>query len=144
VSEHSKRKDILANFIRDVWNDGDVAAVTRYLAPAYTIRHDPGDPWHGKTLDIEGFKQRLAASRMPFPDQHFDIQGLFEDENAVVMTWFWTATHAGDYPGFSATGKAISMSGATVYYFDGDRLCGHWQIADRLGVFQQLAADKQG
>ncbi len=60
------------------------------------------------------------------------------------MTWFWSATHAGDYPGFPATGKTISMSGATVYYFDGDRLCGHWQIADRLGVFQQLVANKQG
>jgi hypothetical protein len=32
------------------------------------------------------------------------------------------------------------MSGATVYYFEGERLSGHWQIVDRLGVFQQLAA----
>ena len=31
------------------------------------------------------------------------------------------------------------MSGATVYYFDdSERISGHWQIADRLGVFQQL------
>ena len=26
----------------------------------------------------------------------------------------------------------------TVYYFDGERLTGHWQITDRLGVYQQL------
>jgi hypothetical protein len=31
------------------------------------------------------------------------------------------------------------MSGMTVYDFDtADRLSGHWQIADRLGVYQQL------
>ncbi len=33
----------------------------------------------------------------------------------------------------------IHMSGATVYGFDSeDCLTGHWQITDRLGVFQQL------
>ena len=44
----------------------------------------------------------------------------------------------GDLPGFSASGKSIKMSGATVYYFEGDRISGHWQITDRLGVYQQL------
>ena len=30
------------------------------------------------------------------------------------------------------------MSGLTIYYFDGARLSGHWQIVDRLSVYQQL------
>ena len=55
------------------------------------------------------------------------------------MTWLWTGTHLGDLPGFPATGRTIHMSGATVYGFDSeDCLTGHWQITDRLGVFQQL------
>jgi predicted ester cyclase len=54
------------------------------------------------------------------------------------MTWFWAATHKGDIPGFPASGNHIMVSGATVYYFDGDQLSGHWQITDRLGVYQQL------
>jgi predicted ester cyclase len=41
-------------------------------------------------------------------------------------------------PGFPATGRSIKMSGATVYYFEGERITGHWQITDRLGVYQQL------
>jgi predicted ester cyclase len=49
------------------------------------------------------------------------------------------ATHLGDYPGFPATGRRITMSGATVYFFgESDKLTGHWQITDRLGVYQQL------
>jgi hypothetical protein len=37
------------------------------------------------------------------------------------------------------------MSGATVYMFDADdRLTGHWQIADRLGAYQQLQRGRQG
>jgi predicted ester cyclase len=47
-------------------------------------------------------------------------------------------------PGFPASGKQIRMSGATVYFFDGERISGHWQITDRLGVYQQLRQANQG
>ena len=34
------------------------------------------------------------------------------------------------------------MSGATAYGFDAEgRITGHWQITDRLGVYQQLLAN---
>jgi steroid delta-isomerase-like uncharacterized protein len=114
------------------------------VASSYTIHHDPGDPWAGQTLDVAGFERRLRVSRAPFPDQRFDVQALFENRDAVVATWTWAATHHGELPGFPATGRSITMSGATVYYFDADdRLTGHWQIADRLGVFQQLQTGQQ-
>jgi predicted ester cyclase len=132
-------KALLAQFIRDVWDDGDADAAEAYLAPSYTIYHDPGDPWDGRVLNLETYKERVRLSRAPFPDQKFDIQNLYADGDAVVMTWFWTATHLGDIPGFPATGERIHMSGATTYFFSPAKtLTGHWQITDRLGVYQQL------
>lgn len=141
---NSNRKEILTEFIREVWNNGNIEASDRFIAPKYTIHHDPGDPWEKQVLGIEGYKERVRLSRAPFPDQNFQIQELFADGNAVVMTWLWTGTHRGDMAGFPATGKQIKMSGATVYYFDGDRISGHWQIVDRLGVFQQLRQASSG
>ena len=133
------RKHRLAEFIRRVWDDGDLDAVDAYLADTYTIHHDPGDPWDGQTLDRAGFKDRVAKSRAAFPDQRFDTQALIAEDDSVVMTWLWSGTHGGDLPGFPATGRHIRMSGATVYGFDRDlHLTGHWQITDRLGVYQQL------
>lgn len=133
------RKRRLAEFIRQVWDNGNLDAVDADLADAYTIHHDPGDPWNGQTLDRAGFKDRVVKSRAAFPDQRFDIQALIAEGDSVVMTWLWSGTHGGDLPGFSATGRVIRMSGATVYGFDQDqRLTGHWQITDRLGVYQQL------
>lgn len=132
-------KQRLADFIRQVWDEGDADAADAYLADTYTIRHDPGDPWDGMTLGGAEFKERVRISRAAFPDQKFEIHGLFADGNHVVMAWLWAGTHLGDLPGFAATGKAIKMSGATVYDFDGaERLTGHWQITDRLSVYQQL------
>jgi len=135
---------MLAEFLDRVWSAGEIDASDRYLADSYTIHHDPGDPWEGRTLDLAAYTERARLSRAPFPDQRFAVQAMFEDGDDVVVTWLWSATHAGDYPGFPATGKRISMSGATVYYFDTrDRLTGHWQIADRLGVYQQLQQNRR-
>ncbi|MCB1500595.1 MAG: ester cyclase [Bauldia sp.] len=135
----------LEGFIREVWDQGDVEATGRYLAPLYTIHHDPGDPWERRVLDLDGYKERLRQSRAPFPDQKFDIQRLCADGNAVAMTWLWNGTHLGDIPGFAATGRILRLSGATTYFFTPERtLTGHWQVTDRLGVWRQLQANAGG
>lgn len=140
---NTRRETRLTAFMEEVWNRGDAHAVARYLAPRYTIRHDPGDPWDGQTLDVAGFCDRLAQSRAPFPDQRFDIVHMATTGDDVMITWLWRATHQGEVAGFPPSGREIRMSGATVYSFDAeDRLTGHWQVTDRLGVFQQLAAQR--
>jgi steroid delta-isomerase-like uncharacterized protein len=139
----ARRKSRLAAFLHDVWDNGRTDSVASYLAPSYTIHHDPGDPWDGKVLDLPGFQDRLIRSRAAFPDQRFDVQLMVAESDAVVATWTWQGTHLGDLPGFPATGRVIRMSGATAYFFDPqDRLTGHWQITDRLGVYQQLMAGR--
>lgn len=133
------RKQRLADFLREVWSEGRLDRCAAYVADRYTIAHDPGDPWEGRTLDPVGFVDRVRVSRAPFPDQRFDVQAMLADDGGVAATWTWAATHQGDIPGFPATGRALTMSGITVYRFDADdRLTGHWQVVDRLGVFKQL------
>jgi len=140
----SQRKIRLRQFMRDIWDEGRVELCSVYIAPSYHVRHDPGDPWDGEILDLVGYERRLLASRAAFPDQKFALVGLLEDGGAIAVHWFWQACHSGEIGGFAATGKTIRMSGATVYTFDLlDRLTGHWQIADRLGVFQQLQRNRE-
>lgn len=91
-------------------------------------------------LDVAGFQGRVSTSRAPAPDQRFDIQESYESENSVCITWLWSGTQVGTIAGITPSGKKLHMSGATVYYFENNRITGHWQVADRLGVFQQLQA----
>ncbi len=135
---NEQNKASLAAFIEAVWSNGDVDAADTHLAETYTIHHDPGDPWDGQTLDREGFKNRIRQSRGPFPDQRFTVHEMVAEADKVVASWLWTGTHKGDIPGFPASGKQLSMSGITVYYFDAGKICGHWQMVDRAGVYRQL------
>ncbi len=132
------RRTLLTQFSQQVWSEGNIDACDSYLGESYFIHHDPGDPWNHRQLSRAEFKERVRLSRAPFPDQRFELQEVLADGSAVAATWLWTGTHAGDFPGFPASVEQIKMSGATVYYFDGDRIVGHWQIADRLSVLQQL------
>jgi steroid delta-isomerase-like uncharacterized protein len=135
---NDSKKELLTQFIQEVWNEGNVEASDKYVAPKYIVHHDPGDPWDKKELDLAGYKERVRLSRAPFPEERFAIQELFEEGNAVIVTWFWVGKHTGDLAGFPASGRSVTMSGITVYYFEGGRISGHWQIVDRLGVYQQL------
>ena len=131
-------KAVVIDYMHHVWNDGEVDACDRFLTPFYTIHHDPGDPWDGQKLSIEAFKDRVRTSRAPFPNQQFVIDTMIEEGIKVAVAWHWMGTFVADMPGFKATGQPVKTSGVTIYYMEGDRIAGHWQVTDRLGVFQQV------
>lgn len=135
-----EEKALLADFLETVWSNGDIEASDRFIAPSYTIHNDPGDPWHGQTLTLEAFKDRVRQSRAPFPDQRFDVQETIAEPGKVAVSWHWSGTFTEDMAGFKADGRKISMTGLTIYSFTDGKLSGHWQLCDRLGVFQQLSA----
>lgn len=138
----ARLKAALEHFIREVWDLGNADAAGRHFADAYTIHHDPGDPWEGRTLDLDGYKERVRLSRAPFPDQAFDTQRMCADGDAVAMTWLWRATHLADFPGFPATGRTVRMSGATTYLSPprtGSRGTGRSRIGSASGVSSMRA-----
>ncbi|MEK7266054.1 MAG: ester cyclase [Pseudomonadota bacterium] len=130
----------LAAFFDEVWNRRDLMRLERYIAPVYKIRSDPGDPWDGKSLTRAEFAERLTVSCAPFPDQKFTILDLIVEGERLVVDWRWAGTHLADLPGFPASGKAVKISGLTIYDFENGLLSGHRQQADRLSVLQQLMA----
>lgn len=129
---------ILLDFMESVWNRGDAAAVDRFLADEYVIHSDPGDPWDGATLSREGFKERLAASRAPFPDLRFEISETIAAGDHVVIAWRMLGTQTQPMGAWPATGRIIDVHGMTIYYFRDGRITGHRQVVDRLTVVQQL------
>lgn len=137
-----KNKEAVIKLINEVWSKGNLKVVDQLIAPQYTIRHDPGDRWDGKTLDLTTFKERVKQSRYVFPDQKFYIEDIVCEGNKVAVSWRFTGTQKGDIPGLPTSNKKVTVSGMTIYYFSHDKIIGHWQIVDRLGFLGQLALHK--
>ena len=127
------------DFLERVWNLGQVDECERFVADHYWIRHDPGDPWDGRRLSREEFKERVRISRAPCPDQRFTVIHAAEGPGWVFVGWIWAGTHSGEIGGLPPTGRMLTMSGATVYFLVEGKVSGHWQVVDRLGVAKQLA-----
>jgi steroid delta-isomerase-like uncharacterized protein len=130
--------DAVMVLLGPVWSEGNAEAARSVLAAAYTIHRDPGDPWEGQTLDVDSYVARVKELRRSFPDQRFTILHTAVDGDTVALAWDWQGTHSGDLPGFAASGRTIRMTGSTFYFTSAGKVTGHWQITDRLGVFQQL------
>ena len=134
----SENERVVRSLFERVWNGGEVAAVDGLLASRYTIHQDPGDPWDGQTLTIDGFKDRFTKSRAPFPDLRFDIMEIVAHGDRVAVSWVMRGTNTGELAGRPATGRAIESRGITIYYLEDGRISGHTQVVDRLAVMQQL------
>jgi predicted ester cyclase len=131
-------EQILRQFMQQVWNEKDIAAIPQFVHPAYTIHIDTGDPWEGKTLDHREFEIRLHYSFDSFPDIHFAIQQAVSDGDYVAITWIMTGTNLGKLGDIPPTNKPIHSTGVTLYHFNNGKVCGHSQVFDRTTIMRQL------
>jgi steroid delta-isomerase-like uncharacterized protein len=134
----ARADDIVTELYTVVWNEGDLGAVERLVAYAYTIHSDPGDPWEGQTLDHQTYRQRVLYSRRAFPDLQFTIQDMIVAADRVAVRWDAEGTHQADVAGLVATGRRLRFAGQTIYAVAEGLVSGHWQVIDRLGFLQQL------
>jgi hypothetical protein len=68
-----------------VWNSKNFDCLAEYVDNEYTIHIDTDDPWEGKTLNHNEYKERLNYSFNSFPDLHFSIQTTVW----YVMNIYW-------------------------------------------------------
>jgi hypothetical protein len=52
----------------------------------------------------------------------------------------YRGTRGGDVPRLAATGRALAVTGMTIYQVEGGRVSAHWQETNRFGLMQQLGA----
>lgn len=138
---HAYMKDkskLIQDYIEEVWNQKNIDACPSYIGRTYAIRNDPGDPWEGKTLDIQAFTDRVSHHLNAFPDQRYKIEELVRQGDSVVCSWRWKGTHLGQIAQYAPTFQTLTMSGITIFYTFHLSLSGHWQVTDRMSLFQQL------
>lgn len=134
-AERAKR--VIRRIAAEIWNQGRLEVVDEVMAPdgRYYGPHMPGgigtrDDWRGA----------IGMYRSAFPDSHVVYDELLVSDDAVVGRWSATGTHTGDLPVLLATGKAISISGITIYRMAGDQITEAWEQLDLLGMWQQLGS----
>jgi predicted ester cyclase len=116
-------KATIRRFWEEYWNNGDVAVGRQILAADYA---EQDLPWH-------------ATAKGIFPDLTFTIDDLLSDGNKVIAIIHWQGTHLGEFNGIAPTEKVVKGRGIWIHQVeDGKILKEHWEVADALGLGQQL------
>jgi len=129
---------IVREFLQHVWNRQHIESIPQFVAEAYTIQLDTGDPWEGKTINHVEFIVRLNYTFQSFPDIHFEITSAIADGNLVAVNWIMTGTNTGKIGDYPPTNKSIKANGVTFYQLHEGKITGHTQVFDRTTIMRQL------
>jgi steroid delta-isomerase-like uncharacterized protein len=129
-----ENKALVHHYFEEIWDKGNLALIYEILAPNY-VNHDPalaGLP------QIEGFKQRVAMIRTPFPDMKYALEDMVTEGDRVATRWTARCTHKGEFMGIVPTGKQLTITGITPSRLEGGQYAEDWTLVDNMGIMQQL------
>ena len=100
-----------------------------------------GPPGFGDIFGLEGFKYEvLEPFYKTFPDYHVVNEIEVADENWVAATGILTGTHSGEWLGFPATGRSVSMRFSDFWLVTDGKLAENWVMVDNIAVLHQIGA----
>jgi steroid delta-isomerase-like uncharacterized protein len=126
------RQDTILKAWNGAWGNGDLASFERILAPGYIRRSKSGSE------DFESLRHTIQAMHTAFPDSTIEILQIIEDEDRVAIHWQTRGTHQGTYMDVPATGRSVTVSGASFLRFEGEKLAEEWVIWDPRELLSAL------
>jgi predicted ester cyclase len=131
----ARNKQLVNDFIQELFSKGDLDAVDRYLHPNF-VSHDP--PFPGAPDGPEGFRLAAATFRQALPDWHSNMEAVIAEGDIVVELFTASGTHRAELMGAAPTGKTVTLRGINIYRVDGDKIVERWGCLDQLGLLRQL------
>ncbi len=120
---------------RQHFSAGDIAAYLTTLYAPDTAAHflPPGLP-----PGFAGLELFYGAFHTGFPDAQLHFDDVVAEGDKLAVRYHIAATHSGEFNGIPATGKPVSIGGATIMRFVDGKVVERWSQSDFLGLMQQL------
>lgn len=133
-------KELVAEYMREVWDEGDVSAVRRYLAPGFRRHVSAVSP----PLDIAGQMERLAGLRSAFPDVEVTVDQLVAEGDMVAFRSTMRGTHRGELFGIAPTQREVTVRLVDMIRIEDGRFAEQWGGPDVFDLLGQLGATLTG
>lgn len=128
-------EEIVRKISEEAFSNGNLAVIDEYFAEDF-VGHAAAAPEeiHGP----EEYKEFIATYRDAFPDLNSTTADLIAEGDKVVERHVATGTHEGELMGIAPTGAEAEVEGITIVRFEDGKIVESWDIADVMGMMQQL------
>ncbi|MFQ6393495.1 ester cyclase [Nocardia sp. KC 131] len=126
-------KALVHRFEEEVWNGRDPSQVEKFFTADHVFRAAGSPP-----LDREGHREMIAEFQRAFPDGRTTSEDLLAEGDKVAQRWSYHGTHRGAFQGIMPTGREVTLTGISIWRFDGDKIVESWHEINTLGLMQQL------
>lgn len=128
----STKRETILHAWNQAWGNGDLSSFEQLLAPGYVRRSKSGSE------DYASLKKTIEATHAAFPDFTTEIHHIIEDEATAAIHWQSTGTHHGTFMDVPATGRAITVTGASFLRFDDGKIAEEWVVWDPRELLSAL------
>ena len=131
----AENKAIIRRLYGEVWNGRRLDLIGEIISPSHAL-HDNNSP--DSSIGPEAYKSQVDRFLSGFPDLYFSIDDMVAEDEKLVVSWNIAGTHRGEFMGFPATNKKISVDGITINHIVNGKIIDSYINWDALGMLQQL------
>jgi steroid delta-isomerase-like uncharacterized protein len=129
-----QNKALYRRFLQEVFSDGRLDRLGKFLAPDYVFRDAPP----GSPPGAEAIRQVVAMFRGAFPDLTIAVEAIVAEGDLVCVRATTRGTHQGAFFNIPPTGKAVAMAGMTMVRIADGKIAESWVKNDVAGLMRQI------
>lgn len=133
-NNRENNKDLLRRYFEEHARTKDPAIVEEVCAERY-VNHTPPP---GVGSDRDSTKRLYATYNAALPDWQVTLEDLLAEGDRAMARWRIRGTHEGELMGVPATATPVELTGHYLARCADGRIVESWEIADVLGLMQQL------
>ncbi len=133
-----KNKFIVRNYLEEVWNKKNPAALERFIAPDYVRHCEAMPPPLQELRGIQGLEQMYTMTMASFPDWDEQIEILAAEGDKVAYLSRARAIQKGPLGQFPAGGKSFSVTIIGIHRLADGKIAETWATWDNVALLTQL------
>ena len=128
----ARNKAVARSFFEDVLDQGKLEDYGKSHAPDFVAHSE------GRLASLEEDMNAAREQRKALPDMRVKVNHIVAEGELVSVYWTASGTNTAAGWGIPATGKSVSVSGMTLFRFEGGLIQEEWSVFNEYSIMKQL------
>ncbi|WP_299759882.1 nuclear transport factor 2 family protein [uncultured Pontibacter sp.] len=121
MSNETQKRQIIENYVI-AYNAFDVAGMSKHMHPDVVFENISDGITNLRILGISAFKQQAEAAAEYFLEREQQVKSINFNDDVAEAEINYSGIVAMDLPNGMKAGDKLTLSGKSIFYFEGDKI----------------------